>query len=209
MKIDTTPLKQLPLKHQLFVLGYITYKGDKTKAARFAGYSEKTAKEQGYRLFTKVHHHIERLTQETISVAALSAEQVLKGLTLIASSDIGNYIQWDHETKSVRYTPWDQPTPEQRYSIESIEQHETESSRTIRIRLAKKQPALETLAMYHGLLKPKGKNQGLVVNISTIPNSVSQGDDVRKVFQDKRKLKVSFSKIQTSEEPVQTGQGTA
>jgi phage terminase small subunit len=48
------PLDTLSLKHRLFVPGMIMHKGDKTKAARSAGYSPKTCVEQGYQLFIKL-----------------------------------------------------------------------------------------------------------------------------------------------------------
>jgi hypothetical protein len=53
------PLADLPLKHQLFIVGCMVHKGDKTKAARHAGYSPKSCMEQGQQLYRKLQGYIE------------------------------------------------------------------------------------------------------------------------------------------------------
>ena len=78
----------------------ITHKGDNTKAARSAGYSPKTCVEQGYQLFIKLQDYIAPLTQELVRSHALRAEQVVQGLSLIALSDIGDYVKWERANSS-------------------------------------------------------------------------------------------------------------
>lgn len=156
------PLDALPVKHRLFVLGMITHKGDKTKAARAAGFSAKTAKEQGYQLFTKLHAYIEPMTRHMVRAYALDAEQVVQGLSLIASADIRDYLKWD-EDNAVTLKNSSELTTEQAYCIDSVEQHETQFSKTIKLRLAKKQPALDSLAQYHNLYRRTPGSKGLVV----------------------------------------------
>lgn len=157
-----TTLDQLSLKHRLFVLGFLQHKGDKTKAARSAGYSPKTCVEQGYQLFRKLQGYIKPLTQELVEAHALSAEQVVKGLSLLASSDIGDYLRWDGN--KVTLTAFDTLTPAQRYCIESVEQKTSQWGDTIKVTLTKKQPALDTLSLYHNLLKRPVKSGGLWVS---------------------------------------------
>ena len=76
------PIEKLPIRHQLFILGYLTHKGDKTKAARAAGCPAKRATEQGQQLYRKLQVYIEPLTREVVKAYALSAEQVVQGLSL-------------------------------------------------------------------------------------------------------------------------------
>ena len=84
------PLADLPLKHQLFIVGCMVHKGDKTKAARHAGYSPKSCMEQGQQLYRKLQGYIEPMAKELVQAYALSAPQVIQGLSLLASSDIGD-----------------------------------------------------------------------------------------------------------------------
>jgi len=157
------PMDQLPLKHQLYILGYLIHKGDKTKAARHAGYSARTAKEQGHQLFTKLHHYIDPQTRDLVRGHALQAEQVVQGLSLLGSSDIGEYLEWDHTKNQVILKDFKTLTPEQRYCIEGVEQKVNQWGQTIKLTLAKKQPALESLAQYHNLFRRAEKSKGLVV----------------------------------------------
>ncbi len=156
------PLDKLPVKHRLFVLGMITHKGDKTKAARAAGYSPKTCMEQGQQLYRKLQAYIEPITQQFVRAYALDAQQVVQGLSLIASADIRDYLTWDKDNKVVLKNSIDL-TPEQAYCIDSVEQHETQFCKSIKLRLAKKQPALDSLAQYHNLYRRVPGSKGLVV----------------------------------------------
>jgi hypothetical protein len=156
------PMDQLPIKHQLYILGYMIHKGDKTKAARHAGYSGHTCGEQGNQLFRKLKDYITPLAAELVRGHALQAEQVVQGLSLLGSSDVRNYMTWDKQNRVVLKDA-SELTPEQAYCIESVEQVETQFSKTIKLRLAKKQPALESLAQYYNLFRRTPASKGLVV----------------------------------------------
>jgi phage terminase small subunit len=156
------PMDQLPIKHQLFILGYLIHKGDKTKAARHAGCPLKRAAEQGYQLYRKLQVYIDPFAKELIQGHALKAEQVVQGLSLLASADIRDYAKWDKDN-TVTFKSSDELTPEQAYCIESVKQVETQFSKTIELKLAKKQPALESLAQYHNLFRRTPASKGLWV----------------------------------------------
>jgi hypothetical protein len=160
--VTLKPLDHLPLKHQLYVLGYLHHRGDKTKAARYAGYSPKTCMEQGQQLYRKLQRYIEPLAKDLVRAAALSAEQVVQGLSLLASSDIRDYLTWDKENNVVLKNAHEL-TPAQAYCIESVEQHETQYAKTIKLRLAKKQPALDCLMEFHGQYRRRPQGKGLKV----------------------------------------------
>ena len=185
------PMDQLPIKHQLFVLGMITHKGDKTKAARHAGYSAHTCEQQGNRLFRKVKEYIEPLTKDLVKAYALKAEQVVQGLSLLASSDITDYMTWDSQNR-LTLKDTNELTPAQRYCIESVEQVETQFSKTIKLRLAKKQPALDSLAQYHSLFKRTPATKGLWVSFED--GTVHGGTKARREILEhtSRPVKVTF-----------------
>lgn len=82
-------------KQELFAREYLTDL-NATQAAIRAGYSEKTAKEQGYRLLTNVHvatfiaeHHRPRIEK-----LALQASDVVEGLRRAAFFDVRKLARW-------------------------------------------------------------------------------------------------------------------
>ena len=201
-------LHELPLRHQLFVLGWIEHKGDCTKAAIFAGYSKKTAGQQGHELYKKLEAYIRPKAQQLVQAVALSAEQVLKGLSLIASSDIADYVSWNAKTNTVQLKDFDTLTPEQRYCIESIEQVETQFAKSVRFRLCKKQPALDTLAECHNLKRRKTAGTGLVVHINPLPPTVSTRQGAtRPTVKPGESLKVTFTTLPQTPQAVTRVQG--
>lgn len=204
MPTDLKPIEKLPIRHQLFILGCLQHKGDKTKAARSAGYSPKTCVEQGYQLFIKLQDYIAPLTQELVDSHALRAEQVIQGLSLIAAADIGDYMKWDHKTNTVTLMPFEQLTPQQRYCIESVEQVQNQFGCTIKLRLAKKQPALDTLALYHNLLKRPVASKGLYVSFED--GTVHGGGKAQRegLEHTRRKVEVTF---EDADVPTQNSSG--
>lgn len=123
------------IKHQLFILGMIQHKGDQTKTARDAGYAPKRATEQGSQLYRKLQDYITPLVGELVRDHALHAEQVVQGLSLLGSSDIGNYCSWNKKNEVV-FKDMSELTPAQRFCVESIEQKRTQWGTTIKLRLA-------------------------------------------------------------------------
>ena len=188
------PMNQLPLKHQLFILGYLEHKGDKTKAARHAGYAPKRAAEQGSQLYRKLQDYIAPLVGELVRGHALHAEQVVQGLSLLASSDIGDYCSWNKKNEVI-FKDMSELTPAQRFCVESIEQRTTQWGNTITFRLTKKQPALETLALYHNLLKRPMVSKGLFVSFEdgTVHGNGKVSRDV--VEHTRRKVEVTFEDV--------------
>lgn len=191
MPSTVKPMNQLPIRHQLFILGYLEHKGDKTKAARHAGCPSKRAKEQGYQLYTKLHRYIESLSKEFVQAYALRAEQVVQGLSLLSSSDIGDYCNWTKKNE-VTFKDMSELTPAQRFCVESVEVKTSQWGNTIKLRLAKKQPALETLALYHNLLKRPVASKGLFVSFED--GTVHGGNKAqREVLEHtRRKVEVTF-----------------
>lgn len=76
-------------KHELFCAEYIKDQ-NAARAARDAGYSEKTAREMGYALLTKPHikKKVTQLLEEQKARVLLSADEILLGIKQLAVSDI-------------------------------------------------------------------------------------------------------------------------
>lgn len=161
MPSDPKSIRKLTAKQLRFMLEYLVDM-NATQAAIRAGYSQKTAKEQGSRLLTKVHQFMPQYLGPILHGTALKAEQVVQGLSLLASSDIGDYMKWDSK-KKLTLKDMSELTPEQRYCIESVEEKITQYGSTIKLQLAKKQPALDSLAQYHNLFRRTSAQKGLVV----------------------------------------------
>ena len=190
------PMNQLPIKHQLFILGYLEHKGDKTKAARHAGYAPKRATEQGSQLYRKLQVYIDPLTKNMVQAYALSAEQVVQGLSLIASSNIRDYMRWGR-TSGVRMVNADQLTPQQAYCVEEVIQTVTkDGERSVRFKLQNKHAALDSLAKYHNLFRRTPASKGLFVSFEdgTIH---SGGTKATREVQEhtRRKVEVTFESV--------------
>ena len=158
---DPKSIRKLTAKQLRFMLEYLVDM-NAAQAAILAGYSQKTAKEQGSRLLIKVHQFLPQYLGPMLQGTALKAEQVVHGLSLLASSDIGDYMKWDSK-KKLTLKDMSELTPAQRYCIVSVEEKIMQWGTTIKLHLAKKQPALDSLAQYHNLFRRAEKSKGLVV----------------------------------------------
>jgi phage terminase small subunit len=79
----------LNLQQQKFLTAYLK-SGNATEAAKIAGYSEKTAAEQGTRLLRNAQ--IKAAVQKTMSKLEISAENVLAEIAKLAFSNMGDYV---------------------------------------------------------------------------------------------------------------------
>ena len=80
-----------------------------TRAAIRAGYSKKTAKEQGYRLLTKDHVRKklkELITQQTVRTQ-VDADKVIKEASRVALADVGMAFNKDGTFKAIHDIPKD------------------------------------------------------------------------------------------------------
>jgi hypothetical protein len=140
-----------------------------------------------------------------ISSFSLSANQVLQGLSLLASSDIGDYLSWDAKKVTVTLKDFASLTPAQRFCIESVKHKTSQWGDTIELRLAKKQPALETLALYHNLLKRPMAAKGLFVSFEdgTVHGGTKAAREV--LAHTRRPVEVTFEDADPA--PVKKGNG--
>ena len=86
-------MAELTQKQRLFVAEYLV-DGNATRAAKAAGYSEKTAQEQGSRLLSNVMvaAEIEQRTAKREQKLAITGEKVLQELALMGFARMDSYI---------------------------------------------------------------------------------------------------------------------
>lgn len=91
-----------------------------TKAAEAAGYSKKTANEQGARLLANVSvaNEIQRRQSERAEQAKLTADEVLREIDTLASSDIG--ALFDLDADALRMLPMREWPAEARKAVASV-----------------------------------------------------------------------------------------
>lgn len=191
---DVKSIRKLTAKQLRFMLEYLVDM-NATQAAIRAGYSQKTAKEQGSRLLTKVHPFLPQYLGPILQGTALKAEQVVQGLSLLASSDVGDYMKWDSK-KKLTLKDMSELTPAQRYCVESVEEKITQWGTTIKLSLAKKQPALDSLAQYHNLFRRSLASKGLWVTFedgTTHGGGATTAKKREGLEYTSRKIEVTFS----------------
>ena len=134
-------------------------------AARRAGYSEKTAREQAARMLSnvRIQEAIERAFRERQARTEINADRVLQELAIIGFSDIKDYVDIDPDTGAIRAKDFESMRPGASRAIESVTEdrtiHEDASGKGVimndkrRIKLHSKVNALELLGRHLNLFK--------------------------------------------------------
>lgn len=92
----------MTLKESLFIEHYLcTFNA--TDAARKAGYSERTARQQGYENLTKpyIQVYIQEKTSTILEKLGITQEKVIRELARIAFSDIQECLKGKNELKNL------------------------------------------------------------------------------------------------------------
>ena len=160
MALLTQP--QLSDKQQRFIEEY-PKDSNATQAAIRAGYSNKTARQQGSRLLTRVDIKSALRARQAATLARMEVTEdlVLQELAAIAFSNIEDYVTWDAEAGELKVKASAEIPRALAAAIESIDEQVLESRnkdgsriyiRTKRkVRLYNKLDALKTLADYLGM----------------------------------------------------------
>lgn len=160
MSDTLSPISDLPLRHQRFIVEYLQ-DGNATQAAIRAGYRQNSAQEQGSQLLSKLMGYIEPIGRQHIKKRLMKAQDVVEGLVRIASVKFTDIASWEGDEVTWKSSA-DLP-PEIAYCIESVEQHETQHSKYIKIKLCSKVKALDALAKHHNLFKQLLASKGLTI----------------------------------------------
>lgn len=145
-------------KQQRFVDEYLVDL-NATQAAIRAGYNEKTAKQQGSRLLTKVDvsDAIATSRQTLSNSTGVSASRVIEEYRRIAFGNMRDYMHWSGQDAG--FIDSESLTDEQHAVIaevqaEEIQMGEEVTKRKIKVKLHDKLKALDALAKHLGLFAP-------------------------------------------------------
>lgn len=149
----------LTKKQRVFIEEYLQC-WNATEAALRAGYSERTARQQGSRLLTNVD--ISKEIEKRIREKAMSADEVLLRLGDMARGDFGDFM--DIESMSFNLALEKAREQGKTHLIKKVKQRTTitqkkdgdeEENHWIELELHDSQTALDKLARIHGLYKDK------------------------------------------------------
>ena len=129
---------------------------DATKAAKRAGYSEKTAYSIGFENLRKpeIQEAIQAAMDARAQRTEITQDRVLQELAVIGFSRATDFVQLD-ENGRVILTPTDDLTEEQRRAVASIK----EGKFGVELRLHDKLSALQLLGQHLGMFTGKGAQQ--------------------------------------------------
>ncbi|MCK5606323.1 terminase small subunit [Candidatus Pacearchaeota archaeon] len=165
MAKEETPQQKLNLRQEKFAIQYSSH-FNATKAAKEAGYSEKSARQQGSENLSKPY--IKDRIKEIVD-SKISDERIKNELANIAFSDITDIVD-----KTGRLKPLEDLTPEQRACISEISETHGVVTHKKTLKLHNKLPALSKLVEIKGLVKTKiehsGEIKGGVLVVKEIPS---------------------------------------
>lgn len=151
-------MSELNDKQKKFAQEYIV-DFNRTQAAIRAGYSKKTARFQGYRLYTNVYiqDEIKKLLADRRDRALVEEEEIIQELRKLAFYDLGDVVTIDENGVQIRN------------NVDTscvAEAHEitTKKSTNIKVKGYDKVKALELLSRYLGILKDNMRHSGAVLN---------------------------------------------
>lgn len=139
-------------KQQLFVVKYLEYGLNATKAAREAGYSAKTARQQGTHLLSNVA--IRAAIDAELRKHAMSAEEVLFHLTTIARGDMHHLVDQNGNLDMAKAEANNATNLIRKVRNRVMASDDTEINEG-EIEVYDRMDALKTLAKYHQLLTTK------------------------------------------------------
>jgi phage terminase small subunit len=131
-------------KHERFVQEYLK-DANATQAAIRAGYSQKSAHVTASRLLrdAKVCAALQAARQEAARNAGVTLQRIMEEFAKLAFTDLSEIVTWQGKTLTVR----DSSTlaPAQAAALVEISEHETQFTRSLRVKLYSNHAALESL----------------------------------------------------------------
>lgn len=137
-------------KHARFVAEYLKDL-NATQAAKRAGYSEKTAKQQGTRLlsYAAIQEAINQGNRKILSAHGVTAERIISRLEKIAFTDIRKVVEWGPDSVTVKDS--NGLTESEAAMVLEVSQVLTKFGSSLRIKRVDPIKALDLLGRYKGL----------------------------------------------------------
>jgi phage terminase small subunit len=152
-----TPLSAMEVK---FCLYFVENGENASKAARSAGYSEKSAGQQGHKVLQRpqIKEFIQHLKDRVFKKLEASAERTLQELVKLAYSDIRELISWDKDGVCVKDSTELGPAAAciKEVKIDEVTDVSGNKTRTIQLKTHDKGQALGLLARHFKLLPMAG-----------------------------------------------------
>ena len=151
--------KTLNPRQQRFVQEYLIDL-NATQAAIRAGYSARTANEQGARLLAKVSvaAAVQAEMDKRAKRTEITADRVLKELALLGFANAEEYFIWGPDGVTIKDSA--ELTPEQTAAVAEVSQTVTEQGGTIRVKLYDKRASLELIGRHLGMFKDVVEHKG-------------------------------------------------
>jgi len=143
---------KLTERQKLFVRYYVSSGMNATQAAIKAGYSEKTARAQGYRLLVNVYikvaldKHIHDLLTDTENLSIKWLQQTMA----IAGFDIRKAVSWDKD--GVEFIDSSTLDDQTAFAIQEVSMIQTEDNKNIKVKAYDKTKALDLLGKFLGIV---------------------------------------------------------
>lgn len=163
----------LTSKQRLFVSEYLIDL-NATQAAIRAGYSEKTANEQGARLLANasVSAEIERILNERLVTIGVNADEILQKYVKFANADMKDFVTWKTEKVVTGYDDDGEPIVDMQTRIclkpsddvdgtliQEVTETHGKHGPVITVKLIDRMKALDALAKYANLFVDRNKRR--------------------------------------------------
>lgn len=164
-------------RKNLFIEAYCANGGNATQAAITAGYSAKTADQQGSRLLkdVKVSAEIAERAQSVARIVGLTTERTLQEVARLAYSDVRKLFKADGTLKPIHELTDDEAAAVASVEIDDITIGQVKVGSTTKIKHWDKNSALEKAMKHHGLYEKDNEQQPaallLLAQIATNPAS--------------------------------------
>lgn len=167
--------KPLNAKHARFVAEYLVDL-NATQAAIRAGYSKKTAEQQGSRLLrnAQIVAEVEAGKAKRAKRVEISQDEVLREIIRLARSDLRQLF--DDRGNLLPPDKWSDEAAAAVASVEVVQRRGSEGVDTVRVRVYDKTANLTLLARHLGMLKDKVEHSGTITAIGVNPKNLSDAE---------------------------------
>jgi phage terminase small subunit len=148
---EQMPRARFTPKQRLFIEAYLISK-NATKAAIAAGFSERSANNQGTRLMADddIRAEIEARLASTLDRYAVTSDRIIREMAKLAFSNVDDFISVQPDGSAI--VDFATATRAELAALNAFEVHETANGRNVKFKLSDKRQALMDLAKIYRML---------------------------------------------------------